>query len=56
MVRHYSELDESRIHADGARLLQALQLTPPQAADLAAFLETLSAPATELRGEPARPP
>jgi cytochrome c peroxidase len=43
-VRHYSELDESRLHADGARLLQALNLTPQQAADLAAFLKTLTAP------------
>jgi cytochrome c peroxidase len=44
VVRHYSELDESRLHADGARLLQALKLTPQQAADLAAFLKTLSPP------------
>ncbi len=45
VVRHYSELDETRLHADGARLLQALKLTPLQSADLAAFLKTLSAPA-----------
>jgi cytochrome c peroxidase len=44
VVRHYSELDESRLHADGARLLRALKLTPQQAADLAAFLRTLSVP------------
>jgi threonine aldolase len=44
VVRHYSELDESPLHADGARLLQALQLTPQPAADLAAFLKTVSAP------------
>jgi cytochrome c peroxidase len=43
VVRHYSELDESRLHADGARLLQALKLTPEQQADLVAFLKTLSA-------------
>lgn len=49
VVRHYSDLDERRLHADGARLLQALQLTPGQVADLTAFLETLSAPA----GDPA---
>ena len=42
VVRHYSELDESRLHADGARLLQALKLTPQQSADLAAFLKSLS--------------
>jgi cytochrome c peroxidase len=55
VVRHYSELDESRLHADGARLLQALKLTPPQVAELAAFLKTLSAPATAAMGEPVRP-
>lgn len=43
VVRHYSELDANRIHADGARLLQALRLSPQQIADLVAFLETLSA-------------
>lgn len=48
VVRHYSELDESRLHADGARLLQALKLTPTQAADLAAFLETLGPPAAAI--------
>lgn len=42
VVRHYSELDEGRLHADGARLLQALKLTPLQAADLAAFLKSIS--------------
>ncbi len=42
VVRHYSELDESRLHADGARLLQALKLTPQQASDLVVFLKTLS--------------
>ena len=45
VVRYYSELDEGRLHADGARLLQALKLTRPQATDLAAFLKTLSEPA-----------
>jgi cytochrome c peroxidase len=42
VVQHYSALDESRLHADGARLLQALKLTPQQAADLVVFLKTLS--------------
>lgn len=45
VVQHYSALDKARLHADGARLLQALALTPLQAADLAAFLRTLSVPA-----------
>ncbi len=41
VVRHYSELDEERLHADGERILRPLRLTPAQAADLAAFLRTL---------------
>lgn len=28
VVQHYSALDETRLHADGARLLQALALAP----------------------------
>lgn len=44
VVRHYSELDEDRLHADGERILQPLRLTPAQAGDLVAFLQTLSAP------------
>jgi cytochrome c peroxidase len=50
VVRHYSELDESRLHADGVQLLQALKLTPQQAADLAAFLRSLS-PDTKRHGQ-----
>jgi len=42
VVRHYSELDEERLHADGERILRRLDLTPAQAADLAAFLRSLS--------------
>ena len=45
VVRHYSEVDESRLHADGARLLQALKLSAQESADLRAFLLSLSAPA-----------
>ena len=44
VVRHYSEVDESRLHADGERLLKPLGLSADQVADLVAFLETLSAP------------
>jgi cytochrome c peroxidase len=44
VVRHYSELDTNRLHADGVGLLQPLRLTPQQATDLTAFLKTLSAP------------
>lgn len=54
-VRHYSELDESRLHVDGARLLQALRLSPLQAADLAAFLRSLGAGTTAARSKPMSP-
>jgi cytochrome c peroxidase len=44
VVRHYSELDEERLHGHtGARLIRPLRLTAHEAADLVAFLETLSA-------------
>ncbi len=55
VVRHYSELDESRLHADGVRLLQALKLTPLEGADLAAFLKTLSASDAPAGRGPVRP-
>ncbi len=42
VVRHYSELDEERLHADGERILRPLRLDAGQAADLAAFLRSLS--------------
>jgi cytochrome c peroxidase len=42
VVRHYSALDEGRLHADGERILRRLNLTPAQSADLAAFLRSLS--------------
>ena len=43
VVRHYSELDEERLHGNpGARLIRPLRLTSTEAADLVAFLETLS--------------
>ncbi|MBX9588448.1 MAG: c-type cytochrome [Hyphomonadaceae bacterium] len=43
VVRHYSELNEERLHGHaGRRLLRPLRLTPQEAADLVAFLETLS--------------
>ena len=44
VVDHYADLDETRLHADGERILRALRLTPEQRQDLVAFLATLSAP------------
>ena len=44
VVRHYSELDEERLHGhEGTRLIRPLRLTSQERADLVAFLETLSA-------------
>lgn len=51
VVRHYSDVDESRLHADGARLLQALKLSAQESADLRAFLLSLSAPAAAPKGD-----
>jgi len=42
VVRHYDQLNEDRLHADGERILRRLDLRPAQAADLAAFLRSLS--------------
>lgn len=42
VVRHYSELDEDRLHADGERVLVPLRLSPRESDDLVAFLESLS--------------
>jgi cytochrome c peroxidase len=51
VVRHYSELDEDRLHADGQRVLRPLKLAPQAAADLAAFLRSLSAPSAAPAGQ-----
>ena len=42
VVRHYSELNEERLHADGERVLKRLALSGQEVEDLLAFLETLS--------------
>jgi cytochrome c peroxidase len=43
VVRHYSEIDEERLHGTpDKRLLRPLRLSPREKADLVAFLETLS--------------
>jgi cytochrome c peroxidase len=41
-VKHYSELDENRLHADGEAILRPLRLTDAEIDDLVAFLESLS--------------
>ncbi|NOD97614.1 c-type cytochrome [Ruegeria sp. HKCCD6228] len=42
VIRHYSELDKERLHADGESILSELNLTEREIADLVAFLESLS--------------
>jgi len=44
VVGHYSALDLDRLHADGEQILQPLRLSPQEAADLEAFLRSLSTP------------
>lgn len=42
VVRHYSEIDIERLHADGVAILRPLRLTDAEVDDLVAFLETLT--------------
>ena len=42
VLRHYSDLNEERLHADGERILVPLKLSAQETADLLAFLDTLS--------------
>ena len=42
VLKHYSELDEERLHSDGEQLLRALKLSEAETEDLIAFLETLT--------------
>jgi len=45
VVQHYSELNLERLHADGEQVLRPLRLSPQEAQDLVAFLQTLTASA-----------
>jgi cytochrome c peroxidase len=45
VIRHYSDLDIDRLHADGEAILRPLRLSEAEIADLVAFLLSLSAPA-----------
>jgi cytochrome c peroxidase len=42
VLRHYDQLDEERLHADGERILRPLHLSAAQREDLLAFLRSLS--------------
>jgi cytochrome c peroxidase len=52
VLRHYSEVDEDRLHADGERLIRPLRLTDRQIDDLVAFLETLTSESVVPQGDP----
>ena len=42
VLKHYSELDEERLHADGENLLRALKMNEAEIDDLLAFLNSLT--------------
>ncbi len=42
VLRHYSELDPNRLHADGESILVPLRLTSAETEDLLAFLDSLN--------------
>ena len=42
VLRHYSELNEERLHADGEKLLVPLRLSAQETEDLLAFLDSLN--------------
>jgi len=44
VVRHYSEINEDRLHSDGEKILQPLNLNPTEIGDLVAYLRSLTAP------------
>lgn len=56
VVRHYSELNEERLHADGERILKPLRLSPREVDDLLAFLGTLADPQARAWRAQAMPP
>lgn len=50
VIRHYSELNEERLHADGQKILKPLRLTPDESNDLLVFLESVSTFSSPWRG------
>lgn len=42
VIRHYSEIDQERLHVDGIAILKPLRLSEREINDLVAFLESLS--------------
>jgi cytochrome c peroxidase len=56
VVRHYSELNVERLHADGEQILRPLGLSEGEREDLVAFLQTLSPRGGPVWPPPAAPP
>jgi cytochrome c peroxidase len=54
VVRHYDRINLDRLHADGEQILKPLQLSHAEAADLVAFLRSLSTPRPPLPQVPPR--
>jgi cytochrome c peroxidase len=54
VVKHYSELDMDRVHADGESLLRPLRLSARETDDLVAFLESLADPGAAAPPAPPR--
>jgi cytochrome c peroxidase len=52
VARHYSNIDEDRLHADGERILKPLGLDKYDVDDLVAFLESLSEPVSVRAPDP----
>lgn len=49
VVRHYSRIDEERLHQDGERILKPLNLSEIEIEDVVAFLRSLSDPTAPAR-------
>ena len=49
VARHYSRIDEERLHQDGERILRPLHLTDSEIEDVVAFLRSLSDPTAPAR-------
>ena len=50
VIRHYSELNEERLHADGQKILKPLHLSADETNDLLVFLESVSTFTSPWRG------
>jgi cytochrome c peroxidase len=42
VVKHYSDINEERLHSNGEKILRKLNLSPEELEDLVAFLVSLT--------------